>query len=508
VRQRRVFVIQVLLAVGCLAAPVLPAALPAAHAASASMTVTPAIVSPASVVSVSGYGLPANVTVSVWVASTRVRTVTTSARGAVSKITVRVPIPTWSGLRSVSIRRGGAVLASERITVRGGWPEEGGDAGRSFENTADRMLTTASVRNLTPGWHGSAANVPDYIGQPTMANGVLYTVCESAKKYGLCARDAHTGAIRWWVSAPRNHSDAWIAPVVARGRVFVGWDNFRGGPAMVRAYATSDGRRLWQWVEPKPSQSWLANDAVYDVVAYHGGVFVTTDDGYLTGLDASTGRPRWHRDGSAFEQNSVTIQAAAYGYLYASNTAHGGAVFALSPRSGAVEWSAGSGNSGGTLTVGAGRILTADQFGIAAFSAKPCGSSPCRALWQHDLIDVNSAFAGAIDAHAAFLTEENQDANTGELFDYDPSTGRLRWRTTVNQGLGTVTRTSNVVFVAAYGPGTLYAYPTRCRTGCAAIWHVNLGTQTFESLSGVTVNDGDVYIQTRSHGLRSFRLRT
>jgi len=185
--------------------------------------------------------------------------------------------------------------------------------------------------NGTVRWRSSAPGSVSF-SSPAIVDGVLYvgvigrynvtTQITYDPPYGLLALDARTGAQRWFA---RTNGPVAASPLVA-------------GPYVVaaakdgNAYALNrtDGSLVWK----RDVGAGVSSPAlVGDLVVVAGGAF--GGSGRVTGLELSTGNPRWTVGVDGPVQSSVTYADGAV--FFATNTA-AGTIYALDASSGNLVW--------------------------------------------------------------------------------------------------------------------------------------------------------------------------
>jgi outer membrane protein assembly factor BamB len=234
---------------------------------------------------------------------------------------------------------------------------------------------------------------------PTIRDGIVYQAfmhqlpCRKhqARAAGfIIAWDARTGHKLWRVDAGSVES----SPLLVGNRLYFGsWDH--------RLYAYDLRFRK----RPRLRWSFRADDQIVPAPAYtNGTVFVATSSGSVYGVDARTGRERWHATSfSRFGRRE---------YFYATPTVAYGRVFI--------------GNADGTVyAFGAstGDLLWARQVGTYVYSAP--------AVWR------KTVFVGTWDGYFVAL---------------DAGTGDIRWRYSAPASItGAPTVLAGLVYFATCG---------------------------------------------------------
>jgi len=140
-------------------------------------------------------------------------------------------------------------------------------------------------------------------------------------------------------------------PVIAQGRLFVGTND-----GTVTALDAQTGTTLW---DPHLFPSGDSSARVM-VATELDRVYALTRDGLLSGLDATSGHEIWSKrlEGQYFFWSAPV---AAGGYVYVNGLESGGTTYAVNGATGEVAWTAGTfDGSFGTVAVGGDRVYEAE----------------------------------------------------------------------------------------------------------------------------------------------------
>ncbi len=193
--------------------------------------------------------------------------------------------------------------------------------GRAFVESNNGILYGFNAATGAELWSQSIGGAAT---SPALVKGVVY----AAGYFTMHAYDAATGTPLWTATLPGLVRSA---PAVAGGRVFVSTEV--GGPRDRNLVALNPSTGAVLWTKPV-GQIQLASPIV-------GGntVYLCSANG-LYALYATHGYIRWSRPGGC---NMDTTPALAQGVLYTDSQASG--VMAFSASTGALLWSAGTGDN-------------------------------------------------------------------------------------------------------------------------------------------------------------------
>jgi len=223
----------------------------------------------------------------------------------------------------------------------------------------------------------------------------------------VIALDAATGAEKWQVKVP---NEVIAAPAITQGLVLV-----RTNDGRVSALSTETGERRWFWTHELPSLTVRGNAPV---VVGPGVLFAGSDDGTLTALSISDGRPLWTQAVGTPEGRSELERMAD---VDGAPVLEGTTVFvtsfkketiAIEGPSGRPLWKRENGGAGG-LAVTSSAVLVSDPAGTVWALDKYSGSS----LWSNATLARRSLTAPTIHGDYAVVG------------DYD---GYLHWLKTDN----------------------------------------------------------------------------
>ncbi|MFT3896174.1 MAG: outer membrane protein assembly factor BamB [Thermomonas sp.] len=206
-------------------------------------------------------------------------------------------------------------------------------------------------------------------GGPGVGDGI---VAVGSLEGDVIALDASTGAEKW---KAKVDNEVIAAPAIGQGVVLV-----HGNDGRVTAFDENTGERRWFWNRDAPLLSVRGNDSP---LLAPGLAFVGNDDGTLSALSLTDGRPLWDQTvAEASGRNDLERMADVDGTpaldgitLYASS--YKGETVSIDGPSGRVQWSAQSGGPG-RVGVGSDRVVVADANGTVWALDKSTGG----VMWQ------------------------------------------------------------------------------------------------------------------------------
>jgi len=320
------------------------------------------------------------------------------------------PVRAGSRILLLSAAMAAIVLLAGCSTVKGwfGGKDKAGDA----PTKPAALVEFAPSANVSKLWSAKAGGGEGYLGArqgPAVADGRVYA---AAVEGGVRAFDLQTGAAVWTYASKlplsggpgagdgvvvvgslegdvvaldaSTGSEKWkakvaneviAAPVIGQGLVLVHSNDGR-----VSAFDENTGERRWFWNHDAPALSVRGNDSPLLVP---GLAFVGNDDGTLSSLSLTDGRPLWEQTvAEASGRNDLERMADVDGTpaldgitLYASS--YKGETVSIDGPSGRVQWSAQSGGPG-RVGVGSDRIVVADANGTVWALDKSSGG----VMWQ------------------------------------------------------------------------------------------------------------------------------
>jgi outer membrane protein assembly factor BamB len=396
-----------------------------------------------------------------------------SVAGGIADHAPAVPGP---GRRRFLAIGGGAVaavaagVAGVALTTRGGGRHPAG-ATASSAPVIPSPTPTPTPADPRRRWTRDIGTDP--YGGLAAANGLL---CVSGDQGKLIVLSAATGKERWRhrVGDRGVGAASWRTPVVAGGRLYVGWPDAQG---VLYAFDAATGRQRWRYTVAEDARTPAAGGgAVYigdghgvlhavdaasgtarwrraigEVInsrpfASAGTVFADTDKA-LVALDARTGRTRWKRSMAG----GAVAPIAAGGLVFCADGQ--GELLALDPGDGRERWRFTGGTSVGTPYVVGGVVYVAD--GSANMNALDAATGKVRWRCETDDKDAGRAWAGA--GVVCFSTQSDQSVSAVGV---DAATGRMLWRGPVGGEVRGDTFAGGVYYVACE-TGKIYAFAAK-----------------------------------------------
>jgi outer membrane protein assembly factor BamB len=206
-------------------------------------------------------------------------------------------------------------------------------------------------------------------GGPGAGDGI---VAVGSLEGDVIALDASTGTEKW---KAKVDNEVIAAPAIGQGLVLV-----HGNDGRVTAFDENTGERRWFWNRDAPALTVRGNDSPLLVP---GLAFVGNDDGTLSALSLTDGRPLWDQTvAEASGRNDLERMADVDGTpsldgitLYASS--YKGTTVSIDGPSSRIQWSAHSGGPG-RVGIGGDRVVVADAAGTVWALDKSTGG----VLWQ------------------------------------------------------------------------------------------------------------------------------
>ena len=384
--------------------------------------------------------------------------------------------------------------------LSGDWPMYGHDLWGTHFNSAETVVTNATVASLVEKWRFDGIGM---FGTPAVALGTVYV---STMAGDIVALDAVTGVHKWTTSTGHPMT---ASPAVANGIVYA---TDLGANATLWALDTLTGRVLWRSLIDTNAAGWgspvVAGALV--VVGNSGG-----DDesgaiphaGSVQAFDALTGTLVWrtytvapgHKGGPVWTTPSVLNDLV---YVGTGNSFDGipdpgnTAIMAFSLTNGTLVWSTQFSDLGDE-DFGASPTLWRTSTGVVLGEAQKNhyhALDPATGALQWSVpfplnwwvIATPAVAYGSIFASGSAPPVDGSNVTDFSLSD---GNGSLRWEHTSKGSYSAAAVAGGVAFVPE-STGVLHGYDTD--TG-AELWSVNLPTVTY---SGAVVSHGLVYMGT------------
>ncbi len=324
---------------------------------------------------------------------------------------------------------------------------------------------------------------------PTIgADGTLYLSSHSLQE-GIFALRASNGHVLWHYTT-QGVSEDW--PVVVNGVVYVTTSSNDQSAALL-ALRADDGRLLWRYQEGNSMTTpVIANDVVY----------LISDDGKLTALQASDGHTLWHR---ILDINMVQTLQLVDGVIYmaASKITESTATSQIaSPR----QALAATGEFFWTM-LPTTRVQLAIPLKEALSSVYAVRASDGAILWHYLMRNGEASWVGwlAVDNGMVYVSSFAETSGTagdenGDIYGLQRSNGAVIWHDSIQADSSNALLASGVIYlVGSYNnssSGVVYAL----RAGDGAyLWNYSIDGFAYDAplQSGanlyITVTNGIVY---------------
>jgi outer membrane protein assembly factor BamB len=348
------------------------------------------------------------------------------------------PGPAWPFYgRTLARTRDASDLSQIHPPYRTQWSTPGGGLLEYPASYADGVVYEAADSGLVSAydiftgkllWDRKFTTV---LASPAVYRSLLYFPSYDGHLYAVSRK---TGATVWSTQLGGQLEGS---PAVWNGRVYEG--TLSGS---MRAFSASTGRQLWRLNVSGPVKH---GPALVDGRLYFGDY-----GGTMWCANALTGHVIWrtHTSGlaSGFRSGQFySTPSVAYGRVYIGNT--DGKVYSFVASTGQIAWSTTLPDwAYGSPAVAAGRVFaTAYDGTVVALSART-GS----VLWRHRL-PYRTLASPAVVGPLVYVADKGPSGDKrGQLFAYDPGSGRLVWR--FNDGkYSTVSAGAGRLIVAGFG---------------------------------------------------------
>jgi len=280
------------------------------------------------------------------------------------------------------------------------WPQGGYDAGWSYDNPFESVLSGRSVKRLTRSW--GEIEVGNYYLQPAVAGGRMF-VCTNL--YGLQARDLASGEVIW-----TNGSFPCKGAALAGSRVITVGRGYPSGLNTVTATDARTGQVVWQITKPP---KWGTTYTFNPPVVSGDTVFVSGEVGEVYALAAATGEERWHVETRSYNSSP----SVADGRVFLSNRFDPAAMLALDAATGRKLWrrTLDESDTWYAPAVAGGRVFVG-TVGGRLHALEPATG---RLLWTRQLSNYQWG--------PLVVGDDTLYANLGGLAALDVATGETRW---------------------------------------------------------------------------------
>jgi outer membrane protein assembly factor BamB len=334
----------------------------------------------------------------------------------------------------------------------------------------------------SPSLHGD-----DLGGNQTVAvsDGVVVTtrVTQGHERY-VVGLDERSGAVRWQRKEPPQFGEGPLDS--ANGSIV--FTTYRG--TVIEVIEDRSGSVLWSGPE-RPSPAGSGPERLSSMSApVPGLVVVGSSLGGVDGLDAATGRMKWHYAGTANQMSTVA------GLLLMTEVRLGGGsiantTVALDPTDGRTLWSS-LPSRDDPIYAAAGPAFMRFVWGSQADTLSRINPSTGHVIWSTPTDAYSAATSGDVIAD---VESTGYQTGSGYVVGRDMATGAPLWRTPfantdlINASLFSLASPSGPVFAVEYGD-RLAGYDARSG---AQKWDLELPSDV--TVDGTTATTGGLIIQ-------------
>ena len=352
--------------------------------------------------------------------------------------------------------------SSTHLTATADWRQASFDSAHSGSNRFETILTRPKVRHLTQLW---AAPISGGIhASPVISDGKVFIGSGDGHMYAL---DAATGATLW--TGPAQNSLFGASAAAGRGLVFAGALDQR-----MLAYNADTGEIAWTSDLLVAASPTLKNGVLY----------VASQNGTLTALDAVTGTAIWSARGHCCVTNqSPVVDGGRVFQMREDDT-----LTAYDALSGEQLWSI-EAFSVGTLAAAYGMLFYSFYPDVVALD-QATGAQ----LWTAPVATAARTEVPAVADGLVFVTHS-------QLWALDASTGAVVWSAPATSAVGPTV--ANGVVYASSLDGEWDAFDERDGT---LLWSVTFGGGCFGTCTVTlpVIANGTLYLAGPDEYLRAF----
>lgn len=429
--------------------------------AATSLTVTPLSLSPTRVITVNGTGFAASEAVDVYLDTTDMQLIVSSATGALST-SFAIPAGAQPGrhyVTAVGRRLGDAAQATATVTTP--WLQFNYGDGKLGLNPFENTLSPSTVPSLGLLWSSTLGSNGS---TPAISSGYVFTTGQP----GVQKLNAATGAVVWNVLPS---SSFYASPAVSNGVVYV--SDFNGNE-----FALSAATGATKWTVALGGPGYGSPTVVGSMV------YVTTSQS-LYALSTTTGAVQWSFPTGGLVDSSVAV---VNGIAYFGSTDD--KVYALNASTGAQLWS--------YTTGGAVECTPAIALGVAYVCSDDGKLYALRAkggslIWTSTI--GGQAFISPSVANGVIYI----GSTSGSLFAIDTHHGTALWSFLTDSYPRQAAVANGVIYFTS-NIGGLYAL--NANSGAKLLY----GQSGPGFLGGPAVSDGAVYVNATGFGLTAYAL--
>ncbi len=463
-----------------LAAAILTAALFAMPSVAAvTVTLTPNIGPPTTMLTVSGAGFPDSTAVDIYFDTTDVALAVTSSTGAFSAITIEAPSSALPGTHWISaVARGTTGTAAQSsFTVQTNYTQFHYSQLHKGKNPYENVLSTTNVGSIDVDW--SYATLGAITSSPAVSGGTLYVGSADDDLYAI---NATTGATVWKFHTTNSIVDS--SPAVVNGIVYIGSTDGN-------LYAVSASTGLQEsWSPMKTGAAINSSPAVFN-----GVVYVGSTDHSLYAFNATTGAKLW----SAATGNTILSSPAVYnGVVYVGS--YDNSLYAYNAATGAKLWSyATGGKIFSSPAVSDNVVIVGSEDGsVYGLAAGSTTTTTATLIWKYTPSGAVSAFdsSPAVSNGVVCIASD-----AGVIYGLSAKSGGYIWELTSTAGgpVGSPTWANGVAYV---GIGN-QAWAVASIVTAGLYWQ---GITNSLVTAAPTVVNGVVYVASQDKSVYAFDL--
>jgi len=444
-----------------------------------SISLSPIVGPPTTQTTVSGGSFGMNETVDIYFDTTDLVLASTNVFDAFSE-TLQVPATAVPGEHWITaVGRESGLSAQAPFTVQTNWAQFRYGPRHSGYNPYENVLNSTSVSGLGQAWTGATGGIIN--SSPAVANGVVYVGSEDKNLYAF---NIATGALVWNTATGAAIDSS---PAVANGIVYVGSED-----GSLYAFNAATGVVEWSAATNGPIYS---SPAVANGVVYVGSYLSDQATTLYAFNAASGGTPLWTAQTQG-EGQVYSSPAVSNGIVYVGG--YDGNLYAFNASSGALLWTASTGNSIESSPVVANGIVfvnsssTPPDGTLYAFNALTGAF-----LWTEPTGSVGGGSYSTPAVANGIVYVGSDDSN---LYAYNINNRVLLWTGPTGASIDSSPAVANGVVYVASEDGYVYAFDAVYGT---LYWTASIAPNSWSSPA---VADGVVYVGSQDYNLYAYNL--
>jgi outer membrane protein assembly factor BamB len=449
-------------------------------AAAVTVTLTPNIGPPTTMLQVSGAGFPVTTAVDIYFDTTDVALAVTNSTGAFSGITIQAPTSAVPGTHWVSaVARGtSGTAAQSSFTVQTNYTQFHYSQLHKGKNPYENVLSTTNVGSIDVDW--SYATLGAITSSPAVSGGTLFVGSADDDLYAI---NATTGATVWKFHTTNSIVDS--SPAVVNGIVYIGSTDGN----LYAVSATTGLQESWS-----PMKTGAAINSSPAVV--NGVVYIGSTDKSLYAFNATTGVKLWSTVATG---NTILSSPAVYnGVVYVGS--YDNSLYAYNAATGAKLWSyATGGKIFSSPAVSDNVVIVGSEDGsVYGLAAGSTTTTTATLIWKYTPTGTVSAFdsSPAVSNGVVCIA-----SNAGVIYGLSAKSGGYIWELTATAGgpVGSPTWANGVAYV---GVGN-QAWAVASIVTAGLYWQ---GITNSLVTAAPTVVNGVVYVASQDKSVYAFDL--